>query len=45
MILDEKEVVDFIEPAKQYVEYISKLIETYFDDLRTNKTIENTSTD
>lgn len=32
MILDEKEVIGFIEPAKLYVEYVSKLIESYFDE-------------
>jgi len=38
MILDEAEVIDFIKPAKQYVDYVSKLIETYFDAQRTNST-------
>jgi len=31
IILDEAEVIGFIEPAKQYVEYVSNLIEEYFD--------------
>jgi len=40
MILDEKEVIGFIEPSKQYVEYVSKLIEEYFDAQRTGSTRE-----
>ena len=35
-ILDEAEVIGFIEPAKQYVEYVSKLIQAYFDDKTLN---------
>lgn len=31
LILDEDEVIKFIEPAKQYVEYVNKLIELYFN--------------
>ena len=40
MIADEKEVIEFIEPAKQYVEYISELIEAYFDAQNTESTSE-----
>jgi hypothetical protein len=40
MIQDEEEVIGFIEPAKQYVEYVSKLIQTYFDDQSANSTSE-----
>ena len=35
-ILNEAEVIGFIEPAKQYVEYVSKLIQAYFDDKTAN---------
>ncbi len=38
LIMDEQEVSAFIEPSKQYVEYVTKLIETYFDAQRTTST-------
>jgi uncharacterized protein (UPF0332 family) len=31
MIVDESEVAGFIQPAKEYVEYVSKLIQAWFD--------------
>lgn len=34
LIMDEDEVKEFIQPAKDYVEYISKLIQGYFDTQR-----------
>ncbi len=40
LIIDEDEAKEFIEPSKQYIEYISKLIEAYFDAQRTNSTSE-----
>lgn len=30
LILDEAEIIEFIEPAKEYIEYVSKLIDNYF---------------
>ncbi len=41
MILEEKKVIHFIEPAKQYVEYVSKLIEGYFANQRNEDTSES----
>jgi uncharacterized protein (UPF0332 family) len=40
MIFDESKVIGFIEPAKQYIEYVTKLIETYFDAPRNESTNE-----
>jgi uncharacterized protein (UPF0332 family) len=38
MIVDESEVIGFIEPSKQYVEYITRLIESYFNSQRNDST-------
>lgn len=32
IILDEAQVIGFIEPSKQYVQYVSKLIEKYLNE-------------
>lgn len=40
LIMDENEVSEFIEPAKQYVEYVSKLIQEYFDEQIANSKSE-----
>lgn len=32
IIIDEAQVIGFLEPSKQYVKYVSKLIEKYFDE-------------
>jgi uncharacterized protein (UPF0332 family) len=40
MIVDESEVAGFIEPTKEYVEYITKLIETYFSAQSSDGTSE-----
>ena len=40
MIVNESEVIGFIEPARQYIEYITRLIETYFDSERDDSTHE-----
>ncbi|MEP6582937.1 MAG: HEPN domain-containing protein [Ginsengibacter sp.] len=40
MITDKEQIIHFIEPGKDYVEYISKLINAYFDAQRRNSTIE-----
>ncbi len=45
MIANEKEVIGFIEPAKQYVEYVSKLIEGYFANQRNENTSESHNND
>ncbi len=40
LIIDEDEAKDFIEPSKQYIEYVSKLIDTYFDAQSADSTSE-----
>ncbi len=40
LIMDEEEVSAFIKPAFEYVGYVSKLINAYFDDQRTNSKSE-----
>lgn len=32
MVLDEAEVIGFVKPARQYVEYVSNLIDRYFNE-------------
>jgi uncharacterized protein (UPF0332 family) len=38
LILDENEAKEFIAPAKEYIEYVSKLIDDYFAAQRTKST-------
>ncbi len=40
LIMDDEEIIEFIEPAFEYVEYVSKLIEAYFDAQSINSTSE-----
>ncbi len=40
LIMDEDEVIEFIKPSIEYVEYVSKLIGMYFDAQRTESTNE-----
>ncbi len=41
MITNQEQIIHFIEPGKDYVEYISKLIDAYFDAQSTNSTSES----
>ncbi len=38
--MDEEEVSAFIKPAFEYVDYVTKLIDVYFDDQSANSTSE-----
>ena len=40
LIMDEEEVSAFIKPAFEYVDYVTKLIDVYFDDQSANSTSE-----
>ncbi len=40
LIMDEEEVSAFLKPAFDYVEYVSNLVEKYFDAQSTNSTSE-----
>ncbi|MEP7230233.1 MAG: HEPN domain-containing protein [Ginsengibacter sp.] len=40
MINDQEQIIHFINPGKDYVDYVSKLIDAYFDAQSTNSTSE-----
>jgi uncharacterized protein (UPF0332 family) len=33
LIIDEKDIEEFLEPSKQYVQYVTKLVEDYLEQL------------